>query len=276
MNYSSVTKPAKILNLESLNDLNERLYLIKNSEINYLDTKSAEPKKTEHNSERFVFNLQTSDINIQPSIRLVNCLNRGGKRYNHFQSFVVEPKDKSTGIAVIMVKLDDPKVFYCNVRILPLTTLNEIVVPDYDSKLLTINLEKSKWTLKTDITITPSDTGEAQYSVHDVDVSAISELVTQDEIVALKRELEFQASKLIAHYFQEILSIVVNETPPSGSKSLIIPDDYILTLPPHQLKEMLSASAISACIALEITGYNVVKDLNRDWKSASAFINYLL
>ncbi|MGR3856704.1 hypothetical protein [Chryseobacterium indologenes] len=275
MNYSSVTKPAKILNLESLDDLNERLYLLKSNEISYLDTKSSEPKKTEHNSERFVFNLQTSDINIQPSLRLVNCIGRGGKRYNHFQSFVVEPKDKSTGIAVIMVKLDDPKVFYCNVRILPLTTLNEIAVPDYDSKLLTINLERSKWILKSDITITPSNTGEAQYSVHDVDVSAISELVTQDEMVALKRELEFQASKLIAHYFQEILSIIVNEAP-SGSKSLIIPDDYILTLPPHQLKEMLTASAISACIALEITGYNVVKDLNRDWKSASAFINYLL
>ncbi|MCC3214860.1 hypothetical protein LIV57_06220 [Chryseobacterium sp. X308] len=275
MNYSSVTKPAKILNLESLDDLNERLYLLKSNEISYLDTKSSEPKKTEHNSERFVFNLQTSDINIQPSLRLVNCIGRGGKRYNHFQSFVVEPKDKSTGIAVIMVKLDDPKVFYCNVRILPLTTLNEIAVPDYDSKLLTINLERSKWILKSDITITPSNTGEAQYSVHDVDVSAISELVTQDEMVALKRELEFQASKLIAHYFQEILSIIVNEVP-SGSKSLIIPDDYILTLPPHQLKEMLTASAISACIALEITGYNVVKDLNRDWKSASAFINYLL
>lgn len=275
MNYSSVTKPAKILNLESLDDLNERLYLLKSNEISYLDTKSSEPKKTEHNSERFVFNLQTSDINIQPSLRLVNCIGRGGKRYNHFQSFVVEPKDKSTGIAVIMVKLDDPKVFYCNVRILPLTTLNEIAVPDYDSKLLTINLERSKWILKSDITITPSNTGEAQYSVHDVDVSAISDLVTQDEMVALKRELEFQASKLIAHYFQEILSIIVNEVP-SGSKSLIIPDDYILTLPPHQLKEMLTASAISACIALEITGYNVVKDLNRDWKSASAFINYLL
>lgn len=275
MNYSSVTKPAKILNLESLDDLNERLYLLKSNEISYLDTKSSEPKKTENNSERFVFNLQTSDINLQPSLRLVNCIGRGGKRYNHFQSFVVEPKDKSTGIAVIMVKLDDPKVFYCNVRILPLTTLNEIAVPDYDSKLLTINLERSKCVLKADITITPSNTGEAQYSVHDVDVSAISDLVIQDEMVALKRELEFQASKLIAHYFQEILSIIVNEVP-SGSKSLIIPDDYILTLPAHQLKEMLTASAISACIALEITGYNVVKDLNRDWKSASAFINYLL
>ncbi|WP_336704300.1 hypothetical protein [Chryseobacterium indologenes] len=275
MNYSSVTKPAKILNLESLDDLNERLYLLKNNEISYLDTKSAEPKKTEHNSERFVFNLQTSDINLQPSLRLVNCIGRGGKRYNHFQSFVVEPKDKSTGIAVIMVKLDDPKIFYCNVRIMPLTTLNEIAVPDYDSKLLTINLERSKCVLKADITITPSNTGEAQYSVHDVDVSAISELVTQDEMVGLKRELEFQASKLIAHYFQEILSIIVNEVP-SGNKPLMIPNDYVLTLPPHQLKEMLTASAISACIALEITGYNVVKDLNRDWKSASAFINYLL
>lgn len=270
MNYSSVTKPAKILNLESLHDLNERLYLTRSSDTLYLET-----KKTDHNAERIVFNLQTSDINIQPSIRLVNCINRGNKRYNHFQSFVVEPKDKSTGIAVIMIKLDDPKAFYCNVRILPFTTLSEIVVPDLDSKLLTINLEKSKWTLKADITITASDTGEALYSVHDVDVASISELVTQDRIIELKRELEFQASKLIAHYFQEILSIIVNETPPNG-KSLVIPDDYILTLPPNQLKEMLSASAISACIALEITGYNVVRDINRDWRNASAFINNLL
>ncbi|MEJ5049780.1 hypothetical protein WH221_08055 [Chryseobacterium culicis] len=275
MNYSSVTKPAKILNLESLNDLNERLYLVKDHDNDYFDTKSADAKRTENNAERFVFNLQTSNINIQPSVRLVNCLNRNSKRYNQFQCFVVEPIDKSTGIAVIMVKLDDPKVFYCNVRIMPLTTLSDIAVPDYDSKLLTVNLEKSKCILKADITITPSDTGEAQYSVHDVDVAAISDLATQEEIIDLKRELEFQASKLIAHYFQEILSIVVNETPPPA-KSLIIPDDYILTLPPHQLKEMLSASAISACVALEITGYNVIKEINRDWKAASAFINYLL
>lgn len=275
MNYSSVTKPAKILNLESLNDLNERLYLVKDHDNDYFDTKSADAKRTENNAERFVFNLQTSNINIQPSVRLVNCLNRNSKRYNQFQCFVVEPIDKSTGIAVIMVKLDDPKVFYCNVRIMPLTTLSDIAVPDYDSKLLTVNLEKSKCILKADITITPSDTGEAQYSVHDVDVAAISDLATQEEMIDLKRELEFQASKLIAHYFQEILSIVVNETPPPG-KSLIIPDDYILTLPPHQLKEMLSASAISACVALEITGYNVIKEINRDWKGASAFINYLL
>ncbi len=271
MNYSSVTKPAKILNLESLTDLNERLYLTRSNDTLYLD-----PKKADRNADRSVFNLQTSNMNVQPSVRLVNCLNRGNKRYNHFQSFVVEPKDKSTGIAVIMVKLDDPKAFYCNVRILPFSNLSEIAVPDLDSKLLTINLEKSKWILKTDITITPSNTGEAQYSVHDVDVAAIAELVTQDELVELKRELEFQASKLIAHYFQEILSIIVNEIPPAHGTPPVIPDDYILTLPPNQLKEMLSASAISACIALEITGYNVVKEINPDWRAAAAFINYLL
>ncbi|KAA2224041.1 hypothetical protein [Chryseobacterium sediminis] len=276
MNYSSTTKPAKILNLESLNDLNERLYLTRSNDISYFDPKSTDAKKTDHNAERIVFNLQTSNINIQPSIRLVNCINRGNKRYNYFQSFVVEPKDKSTGIAVIMVKLDDPKAFYCNVRILPFTTLSEIAVPDLDSKFLTINLEKAKWILKTDITITPSDTGEAQYSVHDVDVASISELISQEDIITLKRELEFQASKLIAHYFQEILSIIVNENPPNNGRLPVIPDDYILTLPANQLKEMLSASAVSACIALEITGYNVVKDINLDWRAAAAYINYLL
>ncbi|GEN66292.1 MULTISPECIES: hypothetical protein [Chryseobacterium] len=275
MNYSTVTKPAKILNLQSLHDLNERLYLTRNSDTAYLDTKNTDSKKTDNNAERIVFNLQTSDINIQPSVRLVNCT-RGSKRYNHFQSFVIEPKDKSTGIVVIMIKLDDPKAFYCNVRILPLTTLSDIALPESDSKPLTINLERSKCILKTDITITPSNTGEAMYSVHDVDVSDVSDLVTPVEMIELKRELEFQASKLIAHYFQEILSIVVNETPVNNGKPIVISDDYILTLPHNQLKEMLSANAISGCISLEVTGYNVIRGLNPDWRAASAFIGYIL
>lgn len=275
MNYSTVTKPAKILNLESLNDLNERLYLTRNIDTAYLDTKNTDSKKTDNNAERIVFNLQTSDINIQPSVRLVNCT-RGSKRYNHFQSFVIEPKDKSTGIVVIMIKLDDPKAFYCNVRILPLTTLSDIALPESDSKPLTINLERSKCILKTDITITPSNTGEAMYSVHDVDVSDVSDLVTPVEIIELKRELEFQASKLMAHYFQEILSIVVNENSIITGKPVVISDDYILTLPPNQLKEMVSANAISACVALEVVGYNVIRGINPDWKAASAFIGYLL
>lgn len=269
MNYSSEIKPAKILNLRSLKELNESVYLTRNSDNVYFSV-----KKVEHNAERAVFSLGTSSINIQPIVRQVQCTK--GRRSNNYISFAIEPKDKSMGLAVIMIKLEEHHTFFCNVRILPLSTLADIAEPEAESKLLTVNLEKSKCVLKTDITITASNTGEALYSVHDVDVSAISDLVTPDEIVELKRELEFQGSKLIAHYFQEILDIVINENPVNPAKSLIIPEDYILNLPHDQLKEMMSANAISGCIALEIIGSNVIQNLNRDWTAAGAFIGYLL
>jgi hypothetical protein len=175
-----------------------------------------------------------------------------------------------------MIKLEEHQTFFCNVRILPLNTLSDIAEPEIDSKLLTVNLEKSKCILKTDITITASNTGEALYAVHDVDVNAISDLVTPAEIVELKRELEFQGAKLIAHYFQEILDIIVNESPANTGKLPVIPDEYILNLPNDQLKEMLSANAISGCIAIEIIGSNVIQDLNRDWTAAGAFVGYLI
>ncbi|WP_027381240.1 hypothetical protein [Chryseobacterium daeguense] len=270
MNYSNETKQAKILNLRSLKEINESLYLARNSDSAYFST-----KKPENNSDRVVFSLETSNINIQPAVRQVICTNKG-KRYNNYQSFVIEPKDKSTGIAVIMIKLEEHQTFFCNVRILPLNTLSDIAEPEIDSKLLTVNLEKSKCILKTDITITASNTGEALYSVHDVDVNGISDLVTQSEIVELKRELEFQGAKLIAHYFQEILEIIVNESPANTGKLPVIPDEYILNLPNDQLKQMISANAIAGCIAIEIIGSNVIQDLNRDWTAAGAFIGYLI
>lgn len=270
MNYSNEFKPAKILNLRSLEELNDSLYLTRDSDNKYFSM-----KKPENNVDRVVFKLQTSDINIAPTVRQVVCVNKN-KRYNNYQSFVIEPKDNSTGIVVIMIKLEEHQTFFCNVRILPLNTLSDIAEPETDSKLLTVNLEKSKYILKTDITIIASNTGEALYSVHDVDVNAISDLITPSEIVELKRELEFQGSKLIAHYFQEILEIIVNENLSNAGKLPLIPDEYIINLPTNELKKMTAANAISGCVALEIVGSNVIKDLNRDWTSAGAFIGYLL
>lgn len=270
MNYSNEPKPAKILNLQSLKDLNENFYLIRNNDSAYFSL-----KKPENNADRVTFGVATSNINIQPIVRQVICTNKG-KRYNNYQSFVVEPKDKSTGIAVIMIKLEEHQTFLCNVRILPLSTLSDIAEPETDSKLLTVNLERSKCVLKTDITITASNTGEALYAVHDVDVNAISDLVAPNEIIQLKRELEFQGAKLIAHYFQEILDIVINENPANTSKLPVIPDEYLLNLPADQLKEVISANAISGCVALEIVGSNVIQDLNRDWTAAGAFISYII
>lgn len=270
MNYSNEQKPAKILNLRTLQEVNESLYLTRTADTAYFSV-----KKPENNSDRVTFGLTTSDVNIKPLIRQVNCINKG-KRYNNYQSFVVEPKDKSTGIAVILIKLEENQVFFCNIRILPLNTLSDIAEPETDSRLLTVNLERSKCILKTDITITASNTGEALYATHDVDVHAISDMITQGEIVELKRELEFQGTKLIAHYFQEILEIIINENPSNTGKLPLIPDDYIINLPNDQLKEMITANAISGCIALEIVGSNVIKDINKDWTAAGSFIGYLI
>ncbi len=269
MSYYNVTKPAKILNLPSLKELNDNIYLSRTQDNEYFSIKTPA-----NNTDRAVFTVGTSDINIQPMVRKVNCVK--GKRSLNYQSFVMEPKDKAMGIVVIMIKLEDQQAFLCNVRILPLSTLSDIAEPETDSQLLTVNLEKSKCVLKTDITITASNTGEALFSVHDVDVNGISDLVTPDEIVELKRELEFQGARLIAHYFQEVLEIIVNDNPSNTTKASVIPDDYILNLPPDALKEIMSASAITGSIALEITGSNVIRDLNRDWTAASNFIGYLL
>nr|WP_314499110.1 hypothetical protein [uncultured Chryseobacterium sp.] len=270
MNYSSEQKPAKILNLRSLKELENSLDLIRNSDTDYFSR-----KRPENNYDRVIFSLSTSDVNIQPCIRQVICINKG-KRYNDYQSFVIEPKTKSMGIVVIMIKVEEQQSLFCNVRILPFSSLSDIAEPESDSQLLTVNLEKSKCILKTDITIVTSNTGEALYAVHNVDVNAVSNLITRDEIVELKRELEFQGSKLMAHYFQEVLDIIINENSTSQGKLPLIQDEYSLNIPDYQSKEMISANAISGCLMLEITGNYVINDLNRDWKAAGAFIGYLL
>ncbi|CAA7195229.1 hypothetical protein [Chryseobacterium potabilaquae] len=271
MNYSNETKPAKILNLPSLQELNEGFFLTRDNDTTYYSM-----KKPENNVNRIVFDLQTSDVNICPIIRLVSCTSKN-KKYSSYQSFVVEPKDKATGITVVMMKLDDPKNFFCNVRMMPLNTLSDIAEPEADSKLLTVNLDKANYVLKTDVTITPSNTGEALYSTHDVDVNAISDLVTSNEITELKRELEFQGAKLIAHYSQEILDIIVNENAAVNSTTMpMFIEDYILQLPTDKLKELLSANVIAGNLSTEIIGSNVILDLNRDWTTAGAFISYLL
>ena len=269
MSYSNELRPAKILNFPSLKELNESLHFTRNSDAEFFS------KKTDNNSGRFTFSLATSDVNIKPFIRQVICKNKG-KSYNNYLSFLIEPKIKSMGIVVIMIKLEDQQTLFCNVRILPLSSLSDIAEPENDAQLLRVNLEKSKCILKTDITIVASNTGEALYAVLDVDVKAISDLVTPNKMVELKRELEFQGSKLIAHYFQEILENLINENPANPGEVSLIPDDYLLNIPDERLKEMITANTIAGCIALEIVGNNVIRDLNRDWTAAAAFISYLL
>ena len=256
MSYSNELKPAKILNLPSLEDLTDRIYLSRGDDTRYFSAKI--PK---NNVDRSVFYIQTSYINIMPNVRLVDCVRKGIKG-GTCRLFVIEPKEKSTGIVVVLMKRNG-NTFDCNIRILPLNSLSDIAEAETDSKLLTINPEKSKFVLQMDISIMLSDAGEALYSVNDVDVNAASNLITPDEIVQLKRELEFHGAKIVAHYFQDVMNFFK-----SG--------EQIFDLPNDQLKKLLLANTLAGCVSLEIVGSNVIKDLNMDWTAAAAFIGYIL
>src|SRR6187402_2726477 len=270
MNYSNEIKPAQVLNLSSLDELSDNVFMTRDNDTAYYSI-----KKPENNANRYVFNMETSGFNIEPTVRIVNCTNKN-KKYTGYQSFVIETKDKSNGIAVVLMKLEDPKTFYYNIRILPLNTLGDIADSEADSKLLTVNLDKANCILKTDIVVSPSNTGEAMYAAHDIDVSAVSNLISDAETIELQRELEFQGAKLIAHFTQKILDIVLNENPASSNNLPMLSEDYILKLSDIQLKDLLLANAISGNIAIEIIGANVIKLIDSDWTDAGAFLQYLI
>ena len=267
MSYSNDLKPAKILNLPNLIELANRIYLTRNSDVTYYSQK--EPGS---NAQRYVFGLETSDIDVKPTARIVQVINKN-KKYTGYESFLIEPKSGCKGIAIVMIKEDDNKNFFCNVRTLPLTQLKDIVAVDTKSDTLTVNLGSVDLIIKVDVTITPSNTGEALYFTHDVSVGDVAQFISPDEILTLTKDLEFHGAKIAAHFCQEMLDIVLAE---EGKTPVPLTDEYILSLPNNILKELLVASTIIGNVALEITGVNAIKDINRDWEKASQFIGYML
>ncbi|WP_251040489.1 RebB family R body protein [Chryseobacterium sp. ISL-6] len=242
MNHAHEPQPAKMTNLRSLQELSKAFSFQKEQDPAYFSKINPD-----HNSNRFVFNVQTTEIEAMPTIRLVHCINSNSTS-DAYQSFVVEPKDQSTGISVVMMKWDDSKNLHCHIDILPFNSLGDIAEPENDSKILGINIEKSKVVLKMDIEISQSDTDEAMYTVHDVNVNSLEDFVTADEIIELKRMLEFQAAKLIAHYILEVYHIVHNGYQ-NNTVSLVSEND-LPQIPTDQTNELLSANIAAGSIAL--------------------------
>lgn len=242
MNHAHEPQPAKMANLRSLHELSKGFSFQKEQDSAYFSKNNPD-----HNSSRFVFNAQTAEIEAMPTIRLVHCVN-SNTASNAYQSFVVEPKDQSTGISVVRMKLDDSKNLSCHIDILPFNSLGDIAEPDHDSKIIGINTDTSKVVLKMDIEISQSDTDEPMYTVHDVDVNSMEDFVSADEIIELKRILEFQAAKLIAHYILEVYHIV-HDGYQNNTISLVSEDD-LLQVPTDQLNELLSANIAAGSIAL--------------------------
>jgi hypothetical protein len=242
MNHAHEPQPAKMANLRSLQELSKGFSFQKEKDTAYFSKNNPE-----NNSNRFVFNLKTAEIEAMPTIRLVRCVN-SNTASNAYQSFVVEPKGQSTGISIVRMKLDDLKNLHCHIDILPFNSLGDIAEPDHDSKILGINTDTSKVVLKMDIEISQSDTDEPMYTVHDVDVNSMEDFLTAHEIVELKKILEFQAAKLIAHYILNMYYIIHNDYQ-NNTISLVSEDD-LLQVPTDQLNELLSANIAAGSIAL--------------------------
>ena len=268
MPYSNYPKPAKIFSQPRLKDLANQIYLKRENDIvNYSE------KNTDNNSNRFRFDMLTANIDIEPSIRIVNIVNRN-KNYTSYNSFAIN-YNGAKGVAVVLTKKDDSSNFLCNVRIMPLVNLSDLVVKGADSQLVTIDLEKVNLILKMDITISQSDAGEAHYNTHDIDTGNISEFITDNEILTLKKELEFYGAKIAAHYCQEWLEILLDENKTSSNIHPVISTNHVLNLPEEQLKEFLLAMTLIGSVTQEIVGVNAIKDIDQGWLKSSAFVGYI-
>lgn len=243
MNHAHEPQPAKMTNLRSLQELSKGFSFQKEQDSAYFSKNNPD-----HNSNRFVFNAQTTEIEAKPTIRLVHCINSNNTS-DAYQAFVVEPKDQSVGISIVRMKLDDLKNLHCHIDILPFNILGDIAEPENDSKILSINTEKSEVVLKMDIEISQSDTDEAMYTVHDVNVNSLEDFVSADEIIELKRILEFQAAKLITHYILEMMYHIVHNDYQNNTVSLVSENDFP-QIPADQMNELLSSNIAAGSIAL--------------------------
>lgn len=274
MNYTSEKKPAKILQLPRLVELTNRIYLSREEDFSNYSF-----KHQDSNANRYVFSLETADIDLKPTIRIVHVKN---KRHTGQQSFVIEPQHDCRGVVVMTIKEDkDHNEFHCNIRILPYTKLNTIA--DKEQKegphktglhdILTVNLPKDEPILKLDITVSPSNTGEALYTIHDLDIKQIEDRISKDEALQLKKDLELHGAKIVAHFWQEVIEILLDQ---KTDRVDHISDNYTLKLPANALKDILVSATILANVCLEITGVNAVKESNKDWEKASQFVGYMI
>ncbi|MEM6717691.1 MAG: hypothetical protein AAF611_00105 [Bacteroidota bacterium] len=267
MSYSSDIKPAKILNLPTLDIMASRLYLQKSNDFANYGQKS-----TANNAKRFVYTLKTSDVDIQPTLRPVITLS---KKYTDYNCFLIESGVNATGIAVVMIKKNSDQSFSCCVEILPLASVDTITDKEKPTDMLTVNTEATKHVILLEIGITISNCGEPQYYTPTLSLGSIAEIISQDELTELKNNLEFHGAKIAAHFCQEIITINFKDLESSISEK-INSDQYSLQVLLNTQKDLFTAMTAIGAVMIEIIGTSAIKDLNKDWTKASNFVGYLL
>ncbi len=252
--YANTFKPAKVFGLPSTAEMLNRVFLKENKETydeqgNQLFYSNLGHLGATDNPDAIsVFTLQIADPNITPHIR--NVVVKGKEDFQN-NSFLIEPRLGSPGIAIIMMKeIEVSNQIYCNVRILPFSRVKDVIV-DTKSELLTVNIPLNN-VVKLNVTLTPSNAGEPLYQTHKTEV--ILENTTEDQVVTLKNNLEFSGANLVANFASLVISITPNFESNTEVQSNAAFD---LNFDPATKRKILGLAlifSISAAIVETVTG----------------------
>ncbi len=261
--YANTFKPAKVFGLPSTAEMLNRVFLKENKETydeqgNQLFYSNLGHLGNTGNPDAMsVFTLQIANPNITPHIRKVVV--KGKEDYQN-NSYLIEPRLGSPGIAIIMMKeINVLKQIYCNVRILPFLRVKDIIV-DTNSELLTVNIPLNN-VVKLNVTLTPSNAGEPLYQTHKTEVTL--ENTTEAQVVTLKNNLEFSGANLVANFASLVMSITPSPETNTEIQSNVAFD---LNLDPATKRKILGLAlifSISAAIVETVTtGSGIVTGLS--------------
>ncbi len=263
--FSNTFKPAILFGTPTLDQLSNQIFVKENKEAfdknNHQLTYSNLPYDTipDVPDAMSVYTLETSKLGVRPNIRCVSV--RGKKEYTHSYLFEAETNDR--GLAVIMLKENNAdNQIYCNVRILPYSTLTQVLV-NTSGEQMEINIPKSN-IVKLNVTLKPSTTGEVLYRTHKTEVDLQN--TSEAEADQIRQNLELNGAKYVAYYASMITTPQAN--PNEGKTGLSQAYSLALGDPADFIKKLLlflsMASTLTALSIASVRYGQYRNDLNND------------
>lgn len=203
--YAMTFKPAKVLGYPTIDTLENDIYLSEQKE-DYDSNGNQMFYENVHGTQqsnevdlKSIYTLQTSDPDVNPTVRAVAVKSKS----TYSNCFLVEEKLNARGVYLVMLKEESEAQVFCNVRMLPYDTVSDLI-SDTQGPIVEIVLPK-KNIAKLNITLEASSTGEVLYRTHKTEVNF--ESLTEDQIIEIKRNLEFKAAQFVASYCSQYVDI---------------------------------------------------------------------
>ena len=147
-----------------------------------------------------VYRFNTKNDAVDPNLRAV--IVRGKSEYH---SYLMEFEDNDTGVVVCLTRQEGTQ-FYFNLRIMPLSTLADLIATP-DSKNdpeLTIELPEDD-VIKANYTIIKSSTGETEYKSHKIEIRLG---YTEEINNQIRQNLEFEAGEQVTYFANRYFDLV--------------------------------------------------------------------